>query len=224
MISPIPSQFGLETIGGPSSSAGKPDDSGKLGQEEFLRLMITQLKNQDPTKPLDSGEFLGQLAQFGTVSGLADLKSSFTELAGSLVSNQALQAAGLVGRSVLARSGAGYLTAGEGLSGAVDLPASSGDVRVQIVDATGQLVREIDLGAQASGLVRFSWAGDTNAGQIVPDGRYSISAQFFDGAAMQSADTLVRSTVESVSLGSGGLGIKLRGLGEVSFSAVEEIG
>ena len=94
MISPIPSQFGLETIGGPSSSAGKPDDSGKLGQEEFLRLMITQLKNQDPTKPLDSGEFLGQLAQFGTVSGLADLKSSFTELAGSLVSNQALQAAG----------------------------------------------------------------------------------------------------------------------------------
>jgi hypothetical protein len=72
----------------------------KLGQEQFLKLMITQLNNQDPFKPLESGEFLGQLAQFGTVSGIQDLQQSFQGLAGSMQSNQALQAAGLVGRSV----------------------------------------------------------------------------------------------------------------------------
>ena len=77
---------------------------GDLGQEDFLHLMLTQLKNQDPFKPMESGEFLGQLAQFGTVQGLAGLQTSFDSLSSSLVSNQALQASSLVGRSALARA------------------------------------------------------------------------------------------------------------------------
>src|SRR5690606_32338123 len=82
-----------------------------LGQEEFLSLMTTQLKNQDPFKPLESGEFLGQLAQFGTVNGLAELKTSFADLAGSLVPSQKLAAADLLGRTVLATGEQLYLDA-----------------------------------------------------------------------------------------------------------------
>ena len=198
--------------------------SDELGQEEFLRLMITQLRNQDPTKPLESGEFLGQLAQFGTVSGLGDLKTSFEQLASSLVSNQALQAAGLVGRSVLARSQEGFLTAGEGLTGAVDLPASSADVRVQILGANGQLIKQLTLGAHAAGNVPFAWAGDTDSGALAPSGRYAIQAQYLHGGQTLGAESLVRTVVESVSLRPGGLGVQLRGLGEFSFNAIEEIG
>jgi flagellar basal-body rod modification protein FlgD len=91
----------------------------ELGQEQFLSLMITQLKNQDPFKPMESGEFLGQLAQFGTVSGLAGLQTSFDSLATSLVSNQALQAASLVGRSALVASSAITIGAGQSVEGAV---------------------------------------------------------------------------------------------------------
>ena len=113
MISPVGdfdySGFGL--------APPKDGDEGELGQEEFLRLMITQLENQDPFKPLESGEFLGQLAQFGTVSGLAELQTSFEGLASSLVSNQALQAAGLIGQSVLAEGGTGHYEAGQPLRG-----------------------------------------------------------------------------------------------------------
>jgi flagellar basal-body rod modification protein FlgD len=224
MIGAIGEDPTLAPFGIRSAAANETGDSGSLGQEEFLRLMITQLKNQDPTKPLESGEFLGQLAQFGTVSGLASLQDSFQQLAGSLVSNQALQAAGLVGRSVLARSDLVNLEAGGGVNGALDLPVASGDVRVQVVDASGQLIKEISLGAQPSGLARFSWAGDTDSGQIAPPGNYQIFGQYLGAGQVESAETLVNSTVESVSLRPTVLGIQLRGLGEYAFSSIEEIG
>ena len=73
----------------------------ELGQSEFLDLMIAQLQHQDPLNPADSGEFLGQLAQFGTVNGITELQNSFADLATSLQSSQALQASTLVGRNVL---------------------------------------------------------------------------------------------------------------------------
>ncbi|MDX1561838.1 MAG: flagellar hook assembly protein FlgD [Gammaproteobacteria bacterium] len=224
MPTPIGDEYGLEALGLGLPQTNSADEAGKLGQEEFLTLMITQLKNQDPTKPLESGEFLGQLAQFGTVSGLADLQGSFDSLASSLVSNQALQAAGLVGRSVLARSSQGFYVPGQNMTGAIDLPIGSGNVRLQIRDAANQLIRDIDLGAQSSGRVEFSWNGQTDLGIAAPGGRYRIEAQYFDGAQMQNAQTLINSTVESVSLNPFGLGIELLGLGEIAFNQVQEIG
>ena len=81
----------------------------ELGQEDFLTLMISQFRNQDPFEPMDNGDFLGQLAQFGTVSGIENLNSAFAGLAGSIQSEQALQAANLVGRDVLAATDIGPL-------------------------------------------------------------------------------------------------------------------
>ncbi len=152
MVAAVNSGLDFSGIGLAPPPAARKDE---LGQEEFLNLMITQLKNQDPFKPLESGEFLGQLAQFGTVSGLAGLQTSFNSLASSLVSNQALQAAGLVGRTALVESDTAALPAGGIVEGAVELPATSGRVVVEISDATGEVVRHIELGGQAEGLVRF---------------------------------------------------------------------
>jgi flagellar basal-body rod modification protein FlgD len=210
------SQFGFDTTA--------EADQGKLAQEDFLHLMITQLENQDPFKPLESGEFLGQLAQFGTVSGLAELQTSFEGLASSLVSNQALQAAGLIGQSVLAEGGTGHYEAGQPLRGAVDLPASSSSVRVRISDAAGQTVREIELGPQAAGLVSFQWDGIDANGEFADSGAYSVTAEYFDGGEMRRAATLIRSDVQSVAFGPEGFAVQLRGLGEVPFSAIREIG
>ena len=113
---------------------------GELGQEEFLKLMITQLKNQDPFKPMESGEFLGQLAQFGTVSGLPGCRRRSTRCRRSLVSNQALQAASLVGRSALVESlDRCPIGAGQPVAGAVELPAARPRSHVTIRDASGQI-------------------------------------------------------------------------------------
>lgn len=221
MINPIANELDLSTLGLTQPSA---TTESSLGQQEFLQLMITQLENQDPFKPLESGEFLGQLAQFGTVSGLAELQTSFNGLASSLVSNQALQAASLVGRSALVASAQAPLEEGQTLDGAVDLPTGSTAVRVEIQDASGQVVRRLDLGAQSAGLVRFHWDGEADGGSPAPTGRYSLTAYYRDGAETSAAGTLVSAPVESVVFGSRGFTVHLRGIGEVPFAAVREIG
>jgi flagellar basal-body rod modification protein FlgD len=199
------------------------ESKGDLGQEDFLNLMITQLKNQDPFKPLESGEFLGQLAQFGTVSGLSGLQTSFNSLATSLVSNQALQAASLVGRSALVESGFAALENGGGVEGAVELPSSTGGLNVEVRDATGQVVRHLQLGGQGAGLVRFTWDGETDAGDRAGPGLYEIVASFQKGNGTEAATTFVSAPVDSVLFGADGFSVQLRGLGEMPFSAVREI-
>lgn len=198
-------------------------DSGRLGQEEFLKLMITQLENQDPFKPLESGEFLGQLAQFGTVSGIASLERAFAGLSESLVANQALEASALIGRDVLVRAEDARLD-DAGVAAGVVLGRSSARVQVQIRDAHGQVVRHLELGAKEAGTVRFRWNGETDAGEPAAPGRYTLSAQYLDGNEMQGAETLVEAAVQSVSFGPRGLTLHLAGLGATAFNAVHEIG
>jgi len=218
----VTSSTGLD-LTGLGLATPKAQKKTDLGQEEFLSLMTTQLKNQDPFKPLESGEFLGQLAQFGTVSGLAGLQKSFDGLAGSLVSNQALQAASLVGRSALVESPVAVLGAGGSVDGAVDLPASTNGLHVEIRDARGQVVRHIELGARQQGLVRFSWDGLTDGGEIAPPGGYQVAAAFQSGEKSEAAKTLVSAPVDSVVFGADGFTVDVRGLGEMPFTSVREI-
>ena len=196
---------------------------GDLGQEDFMHLMLTQLRNQDPFKPMESGEFLGQLAQFGTVQGLAGLQTSFDSLASSLVSNQALQASSLVGRTALAATDTVGIAAGQRVAGAVDLPAASASVTLLIKDALGQPVRTLQLGAQPEGLVPFTWNGLDDAGEAAPPGRYTFGAAYFSGTEAVAADTLLRAPIDSVLLGKDGFNVELRGIGELPFTAVREI-
>jgi flagellar basal-body rod modification protein FlgD len=204
-------------------TAAPAQKKGDLGQEDFLNLMTTQLKNQDPFKPLDSGEFLGQLAQFGTVSGLAGLQKSFDGLAGSLVSGQALQAATLVGKSALVESSKALLAAGGSVDGAVDLPATTPGLHVEIRDARGQIVRHLELGAREQGLARFSWDGLSDGGVQAPAGLYSIAASYQSDNKSEAAPTLVTAPVDSVVFGADGFTVDVRGLGEMPFKAVREI-
>ena len=205
---------------------GLPKDAGKkpeLGQQDFLHLMLTQLKNQDPFKPLDSGAFLGQLAQFGTVSGLAGLQTSFDTLKTSLISNQALQAASLVGRSALVEASTMAVAAGQPVLGAVDLPASTSALTVTVRDSTGQVARTIPLGANPQGQATFIWDGTIDGGGMAPAGQYSFSAEFRSGSTVEVGTTLLAAPIDSVKLGADGFSVELRGIGEIPFSSVREI-
>jgi flagellar basal-body rod modification protein FlgD len=208
-----------------TQSASAAATSPQLGQAQFLSLMVAQLKNQDPMQPMQNGEFLGQMAQFGTVSGIQDLQKSFGSLASALQSNQALMASSLVGRTVLAPGNNGYLAAGSTFGGAVDLPTASADVVVNITDSSGQLVQRLDLGAQTAGTVRFAWDGMTATGAPAMPGVYKVSAQALNGTQQYAPNTLMEARVDSVSLGgSNGLTLNLAGLGAVNLSDVKQIG
>lgn len=196
----------------------------ELGQDQFFELMLTQLKNQDPLKPMQNGEFLAQIAQFSTVTGIQKLQESFGQLAAGMQSAQALQASSLVGRSVMLSSNSAALAPDGSVSGAVELSASASSVSVEIYDAGGQLVQRLDLGAQPAGQVSFTWDGKNTSGEAAAPGRYTIKAQAASGGQSASVPTLVAAKVESVTLGGGqGLLLNLAGQGSVSLSDVRQI-
>jgi len=196
----------------------------ELGQEQFLELMTTQLQNQDPFKPMESGDFLSQIAQFSTVEGIGDLNDAFSGLSQSLVSNQALQATNLVGREVLAPTGVAALSQGGNIRGNVELPAASGEVVVNVYDQAGQVIRRLELGSQTAGPVAFQWDGLKNDGQFASPGSYFISAEASIDGQFESVETLLASEVRSVTLSnSGGLLLDLDGIGSLDFSEVRQI-
>jgi flagellar basal-body rod modification protein FlgD len=188
-----------------SGASGRTDLGGvaakdKLGQAQFMELMIAQLRNQDPTKPMDPSQFLGQLAQFGTVSGIQDMQTSLSTLADSLRSSQILGGTTLVGHDVLATGSAAHLGAEGGVGGVVDVPEGGDAFTMVITDASGQLVRRIPLSAQ-QGLNEFHWDGTTDRGERAPAGNYTIEAVTNIGGREQQLETQLASRVGSVTLG-----------------------
>lgn len=195
-----------------------------LGQQEFMELMVAQLNNQDPTKPMENADFLSQLAQFGTVNGITELQTSVQSLASSLQSNQALQASTMVGRSVFVPSNSVVLSGGEGVEGAISLTGSTSQLNLSIKDSAGQVVKEMSLGAQGEGDVSFKWDGLDDSGSALPDGAYTLTAEALVDGETVAMDTAVKAQVNSVTLsGTNGPILNLAGLGSVSISDVKQI-
>lgn len=208
-----------------SSGTGSAATGATLGGTNFLTLMLAQLKNQDPTSPVDSNQFLNQLASLSTVQGITQLNSSFSSLSNSLVSSQALQASSLLGHQALVSSKTAALTANGTVTGAVNIPQTTSHAVLSISDSSGALVRQIDLGAQSKGLADFSWDGKQQDGSQAPAGQYTLSAQIEGAKSGTAVSTYVNGTVQSVTMGAGqtGLTLNVSGLGNVAFSNVQQI-
>lgn len=209
---------------GQAAATNNKEDDGALATADFLALMTTQLKNQDPLKPLDSGDFLGQIAQFSTVSGIGDLNTSFEGFAQSMQSDQALRGSALVGRNVLVPSSIGNLSAEDGFKGQVNVASPVGDLKVQIYNEAGVALRTIPIGT-ASGYTNFSWDGLDDNGLAMPPGVYQYRASGTVGGDNTAFGTATVAKVDSVLVGNGqqGLTINLAGIGSVPFSEVQEI-
>ena len=214
------SQLGLS-----SNQDGKTKGNDELGQAEFLELMTTQLKFQDPLKPMENGDFLAQMAQFGTVSGINELNSTFNSMSASFQSNQALQASTLVGRKVLVPAETGYLKDGSTLSGSVDLEQPASKLIVTVKNSVGTIVNRQEMGIQQAGLVDFEWNGLDAKGVKMPAGEYQIEAEVHRGTDVSAGATLSVVDVESVTLGKAGqdLTLSVTGLGDLDMSQVRKI-
>ena len=205
----------------------QPARSSALGQADFLHLMTEQLKNQDPLKPLDNNQFLGQLAQFSTVQGIEGMQGAMAAMASVMESDQTLRAAALVGRDALVSVDAVPLARGAGLSGEI-VAQAVGPVTLDVVDATGVRVRRMTVEADANGMAGFSWDGRDQDGHPAAAGTYSFRAVTGAGdpSASNAALLPVRASarVESVSIEPGGLSLNLAGMGSAPLSAIHRIG
>jgi flagellar basal-body rod modification protein FlgD len=210
-VTPITStNADIDIAGLQLASSGTKKTNKSLGQEEFLALMLQQLRSQDPLKPMENGEFIGQMAQFSTVTGISEMTKSIGGLTEAFNSGQALQAASMVGRTVLTEASSGSFSGTKPLSGAVELPYDTSSAVVRVYSNAGELLRELPLGSQQEGLSNFSWDGTMSNGQPAPAGRYKLTAAIESPAGDTALTTYLASKVESVTLAGDGSGSQIR--------------
>jgi len=213
--------------------------TSKLGKDDFLKLMVEQMKNQDPLSPQDNSAMVAQMAQFSSLESLDNLNTSFSNFASNFSSNQALQASSLVGHSVTVATDSTLYQQGGVISGKTTVTQATPDVNISIYNAdTGALVDRIDAGAQAAGDMVFRWDGanfELNgnvvkygvSGQALPpNGKYRIVADATIDGKAQQLDMALSANVNSVTVdnsGSGkGLILNLAGIGPVSINDVKQ--
>lgn len=217
----------LDTMNGTSSSSSGTSSAGSTGdlQNTFLKLLVTQLKNQDPTNPMDSSQMTSQLAQINTVTGISQLNTTLSSLASQISANQSAQTSLLIGQSVLVPGNMAAVSSGASPGFGVTLANAVSDLKITIKDAAGNVVNTVNLGAQPAGTIPISWKPTDSAGNTLPDGTYTISAagKLSSGADATGVSTLSGQQVMSVVLQNGKQGLLLQNGTTVDTTSVVAI-
>lgn len=213
------SQALLDSVNGVKSTTKSSVDAT---QDRFMKLLVTQMKNQDPLNPMDNAQVTSQMAQLSTVSGIDKLNTTMEALIGSVQSAQSYQASSMIGHNVLV-SGNQVNTTGTGGYFGVDLPIGADKLTVTIKDAAGSTVRTLTLGAQTAGTLPLNWDGFADDGTVAKTGNYKFDVTATIAGKAAQADALSYTKVMSISNGTGGIKLNLSNLTSVGTNDIKEI-
>ena len=203
---------------GPVGSVNSANEAGS--QDRFLKLLVTQLKNQDPMSPMDNAQLTSQIAQINTVSGIATLNTSVQGLSSQFLQMQTLQGASLVGKDVIVPgSKLDIDTAAAAGQGGFELASAADAVKVEVLSPAGRVLDTLNLGAQSIGVHSFNWPSGThdNAGNLT----FRVSAS--SGSTALPSTSLMRDKVTAVSTSGDKLMLELQSAGTVAYSIVKSI-
>lgn len=210
-----------------TSSASSADSL----QDQFLTLLVTQLQNQDPLNPMENAELTSQLAQISTVEGITNLKNTLLSISGQIDTSQSMAAASMIGKGILIPGTSVKLGVDEtdaskrvAMPFGVDLQGAAANVTVKITNASGEVVRTIDMGAQEVGVYTIDWDGTNDAGVAQDAGVYTISVAATDAeGATVTAEALSYGQVKSVAYSTEGLRLDMGLDGQTSMLDVRKI-
>ena len=148
--------------------------SSKMGKDEFVKLLMAQLSQQDPTSPMDSQAFVAQLAQFASLEQQQTTNASLEALLIAAAANNQSSITNLVGKDVMFKPDKVELSAGQSVEIEGQLKQKAATVTATVLDSNGKVVRTISLGNQEAGNVKIQWDGRDDAGNALPSGQYSI--------------------------------------------------
>jgi len=191
-------------------------------QDRFLKLLVTQMQNQDPLNPMDNAQVTSQMAQLSTVSGIDKLNSTVQALSASMLASQSLSAVSMIGHPVLVAGTQLDLLSGRA-DAAVELNQPVDALTVSISDAAGNVVRTLSLGSQNSGIIDVQWDGRTDTGGTAADGQYTFSATSTLGGKKSEATTLSYGLVNSVAQTQGGVTVNVGQMGDISLNSIKKI-
>ena len=187
-------------------------------QDRFLKLLVTQLKNQDPLSPMDNAQLTSQIAQINTVSGIATLNTSVQGLSSQFLQMQSLQGASLVGKDVIV-PGNKLDVANGAAQGGFEIASAADAVKVEVLSPSGRVLDTLNLGAQSSGMHSFNWA----AGTYTNTDNLSFRVTASSGATALASTALMRDKVDAVSTSGNALMLELDRAGSVAYSSVKAI-
>ena len=200
-----------------SSASASTKTANEAGSaDRFLKLLVTQMQNQDPLNPMDNAQITSQMAQINTVNGIEKLNTTVDGLNGQFVQLQALAGASLVGRQVTLQGDKLAVEDGRGVGG-FDLSGTAERVKVEVLSPAGRVVDTLDLGALGAGRHGFDWNA---AGQA--DGtpmRFRVVATM--GTVAVPSTPLMRDRVEAVSSSGSGLMLQTQNNGQVAYGDIK---
>jgi flagellar basal-body rod modification protein FlgD len=147
-----------------------------LGKDDFLKLLMAQLNNQDPLKPMEHQEFSAQLAQFGSLEQLQNIHKGIESLQGGMGSEAKLSALGMIGKTVTANGNEVELMEGQSVNLSFAKKDGVVPVKAQIYSDQGKLIRELEMNAKNSE-AGLSWDGKDQDGKTLPSGKYTFRVQ-----------------------------------------------
>ncbi|MGU3412181.1 flagellar hook assembly protein FlgD [Enterobacteriaceae bacterium C23F] len=220
-----PTNTGVQST---TSSGSLTSSSANDLQSSFLTLLVAQLKNQDPTNPMDNAQLTSQLAQISTVSGIEKLNTTLGSISGQIDNSQSLQASNLIGHGVMIPGSvvlAGSDTDGKASTTpfGVELTQAADKATATITDSSGKVIRTLDLGSQTAGVHTFTWDGTAADGTTVPDGAYSVSIAASTNGTQLVAQPLQFALVQGVTKGSSGNLLDLGTYGTTTLDEVRQI-
>jgi flagellar basal-body rod modification protein FlgD len=209
----------LDSLSGSSTAAKAVSDgaaTAKEASERFLKLLVTQLQNQDPMNPVDNAQMTSQMAQISTVSGIEKLNTTVEKLNGQFVQMQAVQGAGLVGKDVLIQGD--RMSVVDGTPQATfEIGSAASRVKIEVLSPAGRLVDTINLATTAAGRHDVPWA----AGKDLPDvASYRFRVSAATGSTTIDSVALTRDRVDAVNTGGSSLTVELERAGRVPYNKI----
>lgn len=200
-------------------------------QNQFLKLLVTQLQHQDPLNPMDNAELTSQLAQISTVEGINNLKNTLLAISGQIDVSQSMNAVAMIGKGVLIPGSVVKVGVDVGQPAeraatpyGIDLQGDAIKVQARISDANGAVIRTIDLGQQKAGVYTLDWDGVNDSGVAVEPGAYTVSVMASDADGKKvAAQALTFGQVKSVAYSTHGLRLDLGLAGQASMLDVRKV-
>jgi flagellar basal-body rod modification protein FlgD len=204
-----------------SLTAGSAADV-KATKDNFLKLLVTQMKYQDPMNPMDSAQMTSQIAQLNTVEGINQLNATVSNLQASLMASQSMQSASLIGKTILADGNSiSLLNGSANLS--MRLEGAAESVIVDVINSSGRIIKTTDLGANAAGIQSFTWDGSTNEGGTAPNGQYTFQVNAKKLNQTVAVTPLIQATVSGVEVTSAGPQLSLNNGTNIALSTVRGV-
>lgn len=179
---------GLEQVSSKATTTSESQNS-VMGKDDFLRLLVTQLQNQDPMNPADSTEFTAQLATFSSLEELQNINTTLSTVSTSQSILTNSQAVDYIGKQIQAVGNQISLNDGEAAAVEFNLSDDAAGVYVTIYDQYGEFVRDLEAGSLSSGLHSLDWDGLDYDGQQAPDGNYAYAVSAVDAEGNTTAVT-----------------------------------